>query len=117
MALVRGSIDKLLGKSLVKQYHKYYALGFRISRQMIEDDLYGGILKKARKLKLKIQTIHRIDLGHCEVELDQGIIRITGTNFTIEQVKDVVKAINMLLKIAKTPAKKKVVRRKRRVKK
>lgn len=133
--LVQGTYSKLLGKGLAKQFkvaygdisnarfkpylHKSYKLGFLVSHKMVEDDFYGGIVKvlKGKRKKLKVQTIHRVyitDMGS-GVELDGNIIRILGsTTYDITQGKDIVKALNMLLKLSKKPVKK--VRRKRNVK-
>lgn len=62
---------------------------------------------------MKVQTIHRIDIGTSEVELDGDIIRIGSNSYSLESAKNVVKAVNILLKLAKKPAKK-VVKKKRR---
>lgn len=143
--LVQGVYSKAFGKGLHKQFQKAYtehydfpvpknfiipkvkkliaknySLGFQISRQLIKDDLYGDVfnMKKAKKMMLKVQTLHRVYIDNMGtgVELNgDDIIFMGSSTLTIEQGKDMVKALNMLLKLAKAP--KKVVRRRRRVKK
>src|SRR3954466_15763807 len=99
MAVVRGSIDKLMAKGLVKQFHKSYALGFRISRQMIEGDLYGGILKKIiKKRKFTVTTVHKIDLGVLEVSFDGSLFVLNMSSFSEAEGKDLIKAMKILLK-------------------
>jgi hypothetical protein len=116
MVLVKGTFTKSFGKGLAKAFKENldkYALGFRVTREMVEDDLYGGILKKKRTRRPQVQLIYRLEAGPIELELTGGTISIDGRSHSIESIKEIVKGLNTLLKLAKKPAKK-VIRRKRK---
>lgn len=105
--------DPIIKRKLVP---KKYALGFQISREMIEDDLYGGIVKvlKGRKTKLKVVTTYSIDGSFGRLKLENDMFRTEGlmSSLSMEDTKQLMIAFSMLYKQVKKP--KKVVRRKRR---
>lgn len=103
---------------LNKRFHKSYSLGFRVTREMVEDDLYGDsmiIVKKGNKKKLVLKVSYSVDVGYQEITRTNDTFNIPSMGLTIEDTKQLVKALNLLLKV-KAPTKKVTRKRRKNVK-